>query len=51
MGRGFRFVPEGVAVGHHGLGVLRWRAGPEGGPVLVTGADAAEIAGGRIARL
>ncbi|TPG59675.1 nuclear transport factor 2 family protein [Roseomonas nepalensis] len=51
FGPGFAFVPEGAAVGHHGLGVLRWRAGPEGGETLVTGADAAEIVGGRIARL
>lgn len=47
----FAYVPEGVAVGHHGIGVLRWRAGPEGGETLVTGADAAEIVGGKIARL
>lgn len=51
FGPGFAFVPEGAAVGHHGLAVLRWRAGPEGGETLVTGADAAEIVGGRIARL
>lgn len=51
FGPAFTFVPEGVAVGHHGFGVLRWRAGPENGAVLVTGTDAAEIVGGRIARL
>lgn len=51
FGPTFRFMPEGSAVGHHGLGTLRWTAGPEGGPVVVTGTDAAEIVGGRIARL
>ena len=51
FGPTFRFVPDGIAVGYHGLGVLRWRAGPADGDVLVTGADAAEVVGGRIARL
>lgn len=47
----FTFVPDGVAVGHHGLGALRWHAGPTGGPVAVTGTDAAELVDGKIARL
>ncbi len=47
----FAFVPTGVAVGHHGLGLLHWRGGPTDGEVAVTGADAAEIVDGRIARL
>jgi SnoaL-like domain len=47
----FGFRPEGAAVGHHGLGSLRWQAGPAGGPVVVTGTDVAEIVGGRIVRL
>jgi hypothetical protein len=51
FGPTFRFVPEGVAVGHHGLAHLAWHAGPEHGPVAVTGADVAEVEGGRIARL
>jgi hypothetical protein len=51
FGPAFRFVPAGPAVGHHGLAALRWRAGPEGGPVAVTGTDVAEIVDGRIARL
>jgi len=51
FGPTFTFVPEGSAVGHHGLAVLRWHAGPQGGPIAVTGADAAEFEGGRIARL
>ncbi|MCJ8142336.1 nuclear transport factor 2 family protein [Ancylobacter sp. A5.8] len=51
FGPTFRFTPAGPAVGHHGLAVLRWEAGPEGGPVAVTGSDAAQIVDGRIARL
>jgi hypothetical protein len=51
FGPTFRYVPEGVAVGHHGLGTLHWHAGPADGPVAVTGTDAAEIVDGKIARL
>lgn len=51
FGSSFRFTPDGAAVGHHGLAVLRWHAGPEGGPVAVTGADAAEFVGAKITRL
>ena len=51
FGPTFRFSPVGAAVGHHGLGSLRWQAGPDDGPVAVTGADVAEVVGGRIARL
>ena len=51
FGPDFTFVPDGPAVGHHGLAVLRWHAGPKGGPIAVTGADAAEIVDGRIAKL
>ncbi|CAO4152366.1 nuclear transport factor 2 family protein [Methylorubrum extorquens] len=51
FGPTFRFSPIGIAVGHHGLGSLQWQAGPDGGPVVVTGADVAEFADGRIARL
>lgn len=51
FGPTFRFVPEANAVGHHGLGTLRWQAGPAEGPIVVTGTDVAELAGGRIARL
>ena len=47
----FRFAPAAPVVGHHGLAVLRWEAGPEGGPIAVTGTDAAHIADGRIACL
>ena len=51
FGPTFRFTPVGTAVGHHGLGSLQWQAGPDGGPIVVTGADVAEIVKGRIARL
>ncbi|OHV17627.1 hypothetical protein BK022_04490 [Methylorubrum extorquens] len=51
FGPTFRFAPTGKAVGHHGLGSLQWQAGPQGGPVTVTGADVAEVVDGRIARL
>jgi hypothetical protein len=51
FGPTFRFTPTTPAVGHHGMGVLHWQAGPEGGPVAVTGADAARIIDGRIAQL
>ncbi|WGD31514.1 nuclear transport factor 2 family protein [Ancylobacter sp. WKF20] len=51
FGPTFRFTATGRAVGHHGLAVLRWEAGPAGGPVAVTGTDAARIVDGRIAEL
>ncbi len=51
FGPNFAFVPEGIAVGHHGFGVLPWHAGPKDGPVAVTGADVAEIIENKIARL
>ena len=51
FGPTFRFTPVGRAVGHHGLASLPWQAGPEGGPVTVTGTDVAEVVDGRIARL
>ena len=34
---GFSFTAAGPASGHHGLGRLRWQAGPPDGPVAVTG--------------
>ena len=51
FGSNFRFVPDGAATGHHGFGVLRWHAGPQDGPVTLTGSDVAEIVEGRITRL
>lgn len=51
FGPAFRFKPEGVGVGHHGMGTLRWTAGNIDGPVLVQGFDTAQVVDGRIARL
>lgn len=51
FGPDFSFVAQGVAVGHHGMAYLRWQAGPKEGPVVVTGADVAEIIDGKIVRL
>src|SRR5436190_23562678 len=47
----FVFIPVGIAVGHHGLGRLTWRAGPPGGPAAVTGTDVAQVEAGRIKSL
>ena len=51
FGPTFAFVPVAAAVGHHDLACLRWQAGPQGGPVTITGTDAAELVDGKIARL
>ena len=47
----FRFRPTGPAVGHHGLGRLRWTGGAPGEPEAVTGTDVARIAEGKIQAL
>jgi SnoaL-like domain len=47
----FVFTATGPAVGHHGMGRLRWRSGPPKGPAAVTGTDVAQIEGGRIQTL
>ena len=47
----FIFTAIGPAVGHHGLGRLRWQSGPPDGPAAVTGMDVARIEGGRIQTL
>lgn len=47
----FVFTAIGPAVGHHGVGRLRWQAGPPKGPVAVTGTDVARFEGGRIQTL
>jgi SnoaL-like domain len=44
----FSFRATGPAVGHHGIGRLRWQAGPPNGPVAITGTDVAHFEGGRI---
>src|SRR6188508_3766311 len=43
----FVFTSIGPAVGHHGMGRLRWQSGPPDGPAAVTGTDVAQIEGGR----
>ena len=47
----FVFTSIGPAVGHHGMGRLRWQSGPPNGPAAVTGTDVARIEGGRIQSL
>ena len=49
FGPQFALVPDGRALGHDGLGVLRWRA--TGGPPGRAGLDIAEVVDGRIHRL
>ena len=44
----FAFTATGPALGHHGLGRLRWQAGPPNGPVAVNGMDVARFRDGRI---
>jgi hypothetical protein len=49
---GTTFAPVGAAVGHHGIGRLRWQAvGSDGRPGPVSGTDIAFVDGGRITRL
>lgn len=45
---GFAFTASGPAIGHHGIGRLRWQGGPPNGPVAVSGMDIAHFQGGRI---
>ena len=47
----FAFTAIGPAIGHHGMGRLRWQSGPPNGPAAVTGTDVAQIEGGRIQTL
>jgi hypothetical protein len=47
----FVFTSIGPAVGHHGVGRLRWQSGPVDGPVAVTGTDVATFEGGLIKTL
>ena len=47
----FAFTPTGAAIGHHGVGRLRWEAGPPGGPAAANGMDIAHFKGGRIQAL
>lgn len=47
----FIFTANGPAVGHHGLGRLRWQAGPPQGPFAITGTDVVRLEEGRIQSL
>ncbi len=47
----FAFTATGPALGHHGIGRLRWQAGPPNGPVAVNGMDIARFQDGRIQSL
>ncbi|NUU42574.1 nuclear transport factor 2 family protein [Tardiphaga robiniae] len=47
----FVFGTYGPAVGHHGVGRMRWHFGPADGPPVVTGLDVVEIVNGRITTL
>jgi hypothetical protein len=47
----FGFTPVGVAIGHHSVGRLLWKAGPPNGPTAVTGMDIAHFKDGRIRAL
>lgn len=41
----FAFTAIGPAIGHHGVGRLRWQSGPPNGPAAVTGTDVAHFQG------
>jgi predicted SnoaL-like aldol condensation-catalyzing enzyme len=47
----FSFRADCAALGHHGVGHLRWRSGPPNCPAAMTGSDIARIEGGRIRSL
>jgi len=47
----FIFTALGTAVGHHGVGRLRWQSGPPNGPAAMTGTDVARFERGRIQTL
>jgi hypothetical protein len=50
--KGMMFAPEGPAVGHHGVGRLRWRATSANGVIgQVSGTDIAIVKDNRIAHL
>ncbi|WP_255991053.1 nuclear transport factor 2 family protein [Chitinolyticbacter albus] len=44
----FVFGALGPAIGHHGIGRLKWSSGPPDGPVAVTGMDIAHFENERI---
>ncbi|ANH69931.1 nuclear transport factor 2 family protein [Mitsuaria sp. 7] len=44
----FAFRAQGPAMGHHGIGILRWGSGPRDGASVVDGMDIAHFQGGVI---
>lgn len=47
----FIFTADGPAIGHNGVGRLKWRSGPSPDSAAVTGLDVAQFEGGRICAL
>lgn len=47
----YSFAATGPALGHHGIGRLRWQVGPPNEPGAVRGMDVARFEGGRIKSL
>lgn len=47
----FVFGTFGQAIGHHGMGRMRWHFGPAGAPPVVTGLDVVQIVDGKITKL
>jgi hypothetical protein len=47
----FVFTAIGTAIGHHGVGRLRWQSGPPNSLVAVTGTDVTRFERGRIQTL
>lgn len=47
----FIFTADGSAIGHNGVGRLKWRSGPSPDSAAVTGLDVAQFEGGRICSL
>ena len=44
----FVFTPRSPALGHNGIGVLKWRSGLQDGSAAVTGMDVMHLQDGRI---
>jgi hypothetical protein len=47
----FVFTAEGPAIGHHGIGRLKWQCGPSTGSAVLWGLDVAQFKAGRISSL
>lgn len=44
----FSFTAISSAIGHHGIGRIRWQAGPANGPAVITGMDIVHVMDDRI---